>query len=147
LAVQFASKQILLMLIIKLKQKHIFFQLFLGPIPNVSIIALQQKLNDPFSAIESISTDFNSIHANPPSTQSAHLAAHRIVQDRTQYLRENLHLFANEYIEDHDPEWRDLDYSSDVGPPPKNFCQFILQYDWNIFSTDRLNNRLFITFF
>jgi hypothetical protein len=33
-------------------------------------------------------------------------------QDRTKYLQHNLPLIANEFIEDHDPEWRDLDYSA-----------------------------------
>ena len=116
------------------------FQFFIGPVPNVSIIAMQQKVNDPFTAIESISPDFDPVPAYPSSTRDAHIAAQRIVQDRTQYLQHSLPLVASEFIEDHDPEWRDLDYSSDVGSPPTNFCQFILQYDWNIYSTEGLTN-------
>ena len=36
----------------KLTGLRFLFQVFLGPVPNVSIIALQQKLCDPFTAIE-----------------------------------------------------------------------------------------------
>ena len=48
------------------------------------------------------------------STRSAHLVADRILQDRTHYLQQHLPLLANDFIEDHDPEWRDLDYSSGI---------------------------------
>ena len=51
-----------------------------------------------------------------------------------------LPLLAKEYIEDHDVEWRHLDYSSDVGPPPTSFCLFICQYDCRIFP-DRMTER------
>ena len=43
-------------------------------------------------------------------------------------------LCCTNFIEDEDPEWRDLDYGEDVGPPPESFCQFIMQYDFRVFS-------------
>ena len=51
-------------------------------------------------------------------------------------------LLAKEYIEDHDIEWRNLDYSSDIGPPPTSFWLFICQYDCRIFP-DRMTERYF----
>jgi len=42
------------------------------------------------------------------------------------------------YIEDDEPEWRSLDYSVEVCPPPPTFCSFLLQYDLGIFSWDSL---------
>ena len=56
-----------------------------------------------------------------------------------------LPLLAKEYIEDHDIEWRDLDYSSDIGPPPTSFWLFICQYDCRIFP-DRMTERYFSAF-
>ena len=53
-----------------------------------------------------------------------------------------LPLLAKEYIEDHDIEWRNLDYNSDVGPPPTSFWLFICQYDCRIFP-DRMTERYF----
>ena len=44
-----------------------------------------------------------------------------------------LPLFAKEFIEDHDLEWRELDYSADVGPPPTSFWVFMCQYDCKVF--------------
>ena len=44
-----------------------------------------------------------------------------------------LPLLAKEFIEDHDLEWRDLDYSADVGPPPTSFLLFVCQYDCKVF--------------
>ena len=51
------------------------FQFFLGPVPNVSIIALQQKVNDPFTAIEAISSDFEPVPINLTSTRTANVKA------------------------------------------------------------------------
>lgn len=51
-----------------------------------------------------------------------------------------LPLLAKEFIEDHDVEWRNLDYSSDVGPPPTSFWLFICQYDCRIFP-QRMSER------
>ena len=45
-------------------------------------------------------------------------------------------LCCTNFIEDQDPEWRDLDYGEDIGPPPDSFCQFIMQYDFKIFSRE-----------
>ena len=45
-------------------------------------------------------------------------------------------LCCTNFIEDQDPEWRDLDFGIDVGPPPESFCQFIMQYDFRIFSRE-----------
>ena len=42
-------------------------------------------------------------------------------------------LCCTNFIEDQDPEWRDLDYGEDLGPPPDSFWQFMLQYDFKIF--------------
>ena len=54
----------------------------------------------------------------------------------------SMSLCCNRYIEDQDPEWRDLDYGADVGPPPETLCQFIRQYDWGIFKIEgRLMNQ------
>ena len=44
-----------------------------------------------------------------------------------------LPLLAKEFIEDHDLEWRELDYSADVGPPPTSFWVFMCQYDCKVF--------------
>ena len=99
---------------------------------------MQQKVKDPFTAIESVSPDFDPVPAHPMSTRSAHIAAQRILQDRTQYLQHNLPLMASEFIEDHDPEWRDLDYSVDVGALPTSLFHFILQFDWNIYGIEGL---------
>ena len=53
-----------------------------------------------------------------------------------------LPLLAKEFIEDHDLEWRDLDYSSDVGPPPTSFWIFICQYDCRVFP-ERMTERYY----
>ena len=45
-------------------------------------------------------------------------------------------LCCTNFIEDQDPEWRDLDFGEDIGPPPESFCQFALQYDFRIFSRE-----------
>ena len=37
-------------------------------------------------------------------------------------------------MEDQDPEWRDLDYGADIGPPPETFCQFVKEYDLHFFN-------------
>jgi len=42
------------------------------------------------------------------------------------------------YIEDDEPEWRSLDYTVDVCPPPQTFCSFLRQYDLGIFAWDSL---------
>ena len=39
-----------------------------------------------------------------------------------------------ESAEDDDPEWRNLDYSIEVGDPPTTLWEFVRQYDWNITS-------------
>ena len=44
-----------------------------------------------------------------------------------------LPLLAKEFIEDHDLEWRELDYNADVGPPPSSFWVFMCQYDCKVF--------------
>ena len=44
-----------------------------------------------------------------------------------------LPLLAKEFIEDHDVEWRNLDYMTDVGPPPTSFWLFVCQYDCKVF--------------
>jgi len=43
------------------------------------------------------------------------------------------------YIEDDEPEWRSLDYTVDVCPPPLTFCSFLRQYDLGIFAWDSLS--------
>ena len=51
-----------------------------------------------------------------------------------------LPLLAKEFIEDHDVEWRTIDYSLDMGPPPTSFLMFMCQYDCHVFPkrmTDR----------
>ena len=48
----------------------------------------------------------------------------------------SLSLCCNNFIEDQDPEWRDVDYGEDIGPPPESFCQFVMQYDFKIFSRE-----------
>lgn len=53
------------------------------------------------------------------------------------WLAQHLPLYASQYIEDHDPEWKDLDYSIEVGSPPTDFLQFIRQYDWSLYYCDR----------
>ena len=45
-------------------------------------------------------------------------------------------LCCTNFIEDQDPEWRDLDYGEDIGPPPDSFCQFVMQYGFKIFSRE-----------
>ena len=53
------------------------------------------------------------------------------------WLAEHLPLIVSHYIEDQDPEWRDLDYSIDVGEPPTDFFQFVRQYDWGVYYCDK----------
>ena len=48
----------------------------------------------------------------------------------------SLALVCTNFIEDQDPEWRGLDYSVDIGPPPESFNQFILQYDFKVFNRE-----------
>jgi len=45
------------------------------------------------------------------------------------------------YIEDEEPEWRQLDYQMEVGQLPESFCSFIRQYDWNIYRYDDLTSQ------
>jgi hypothetical protein len=57
-------------------------------------------------------------------------------------LQHHLPLYVSFYIEDDDPEWRQLDYSLEVGEPPKTFAQFVRQYDLGVFRFDKdLNGR------
>jgi len=44
-------------------------------------------------------------------------------------------------VEDEEPEWRHLDYQSEVGKPPASFCSFIKQYGWNIYTADGLTQQ------
>ena len=46
----------------------------------------------------------------------------------------SLSLCCNNFMEDQDPEWRDLDYGADIGPPPETFCQFVKEYDLHFFN-------------
>jgi hypothetical protein len=43
-----------------------------------------------------------------------------------------LPLLAKEFIEDHDIEWRNLDYNLDLGPPPSSFFLFMCHYDFHV---------------
>lgn len=52
------------------------------------------------------------------------------------WLLHHLPLYAAAFIEDDDPEWRDLDYSVDIGEPPESFCEFVRQYDWKMYDWD-----------
>merc|ERR1712013_759498 len=45
------------------------------------------------------------------------------------------------FVEDEEPEWRELDYLVEVGKPPSSFCSFIRQYDWNLFTMDGLSTQ------
>jgi len=45
------------------------------------------------------------------------------------------------FIEDEEPEWRELDYQIEVGKPPTSFCSFIRQYDYNMFTGDGMTPR------
>ena len=79
-------------------------------VPNLSVIVMQQ----PSSELVATSND-------PSKTQN---------DGSEEWL---LPLLAKEFIEDHDIEWRNLDYNSDVGPPPTSFWLFICQYDCRVF--------------
>ena len=57
-----------------------------------------------------------------------------------------LPLLAKEFIEDHDLEWRELDYNADVGPPPTSFWVFMCQYDCKVFHSGMSERYLFIKF-
>jgi len=48
---------------------------------------------------------------------------------------------ARRYIEDEEPEWRQLDYQMEVGQLPDSFCSFIRQYDWNMYRYDDLTSQ------
>jgi len=48
---------------------------------------------------------------------------------------------ARRFVEDEAREWRELDYTLEVGKPPDTFCSFIRQYDWNIFTLDGLSSK------
>ena len=47
------------------------------------------------------------------------------------------------YIEEEDPEWRDLDYDLEVGHPPQTFCQFYLQHDCGVFDSSEMTVQVF----
>ena len=95
--------------------------------PNMSVIVMQQPQVAAAAAASSNST--------------ANLVPESEIEPQFDGSEEwLLPLLAKEYIEDHDVEWRDLDYSSDVGPPPTSFCLFICQYDCRIFP-DRMTER------
>lgn len=95
--------------------------------PNMSVIVMQQPQVAAAAAASSNST--------------ANLVQESEIEPQFDGSEEwLLPLLAKEYIEDHDVEWRDLDYSSDVGPPPTSFCLFICQYDCRIFP-DRMTER------
>ena len=51
-----------------------------------------------------------------------------------------LPLLAKEFIEDHDIEWRNLDYNLDLGPPPSSFFLFMCHYDFHVI-LKRLSHR------
>ena len=42
------------------------------------------------------------------------------------------------FIEEEDPEWRDLE----VGHPPHTFCQFYLQHDCGVFSNSQMTGQV-----
>ena len=46
------------------------------------------------------------------------------------------------YIEEEDPEWRDLDYDLEVGHPPHTFCQFYLQHDCGVFTNSQMARQV-----
>ena len=63
------------------------------------------------------------------------------------------------FIEDEEPEWRELDYHIrvltagrirvvvniiflQVGKPPASYCSFLRQYDWNMFTADGLSKEV-----
>jgi len=80
------------------------------------------------------------------STRSAQESGRRMVNERRTYLSHRLPLIANDFIEDHDPEWRDLDYTIQIASPPKSFCQFFVQYECNIFKGENITVGYEITF-
>ena len=47
------------------------------------------------------------------------------------------------YVEEEDPEWRDLDYDLEVGHPPQTFCQFYLQHDCGVFDSSEMTAQVF----
>ncbi|XP_040581194.1 uncharacterized protein [Lepeophtheirus salmonis] len=47
---------------------------------------------------------------------------------------DNFPLNVSSFIEDNDPEWRDLNYAAEVGDLPMCFPEFIIQYDFRCFS-------------
>ncbi len=53
--------------------------------------------------------------------------------DHASWLLHHLPLYATSFIEDEDPEWRDLDYSVEIGEPPASLCEFVRQYDWKMY--------------
>ncbi|XP_059095683.1 uncharacterized protein LOC131890364 [Tigriopus californicus] len=57
--------------------------------------------------------------------------------EHLEWLQTHLPLYAADYIEDQDPEWKDLDYSIEIGKPPKELFEFIRQYDWNMYYCDK----------
>ena len=94
--------------------------------PNMSVIVMQQ----PQATAAAVS-----------SASTANLVQESEIEPQFDGSEEwLLPLLAKEYIEDHDVEWRDLDYSTDVGPPPTSFCLFVCQYDCRIFP-DRMTER------
>lgn len=99
-------------------------------IPNMSVIVMQQPTTD--SSEDSFPTVVDSAAVTTP-TASPPFGTN----GSEEWL---LPLLAKEFIEDHDVEWRNLDYSSDVGPPPTSFWLFICQYDCRIFP-QRMSER------
>jgi hypothetical protein len=100
---------------------------------NMSVIVMQQPLTSN-SADSSLTDTSEFVGAFDPNVSEEVL----------------LPLMAKEFIEDHDLEWRDLDYSSEIGPPPESFWVFMCQYDCRVFPqrmTERyLNFLCYITF-
>jgi len=95
---------------------------------NMSVIVMQQ----PTSTVQS-----NTSVANSTGT----IGTFGLADGSEEWL---LPLLAKEFIEDHDVEWRTIDYSLDMGPPPTSFLMFMCQYDCHVFPkrmTDREEER------
>jgi len=45
------------------------------------------------------------------------------------------------FVEDDGPEWRQLDYTVQIGNPPPTFFLFFQQYDWNIYTGETLSHK------
>ena len=94
------------------------------------------------NAIELVERHLDDVAGNP-STDNQFRTGSNNKESIFHMAAPTLAMCCGNYLEDEDPEWRDLDYGADVGPPPESFFQFISQYDLGRFKVKgvEMNHR------